>query len=318
MASSGSRLGRGLDSLISGGIGKSFTAKPAPSPAPAKKPDRKPRPKKAEEKPLASGGGFLELPLSKIEPNPYQPRKEAAQKQIEELAESIRSEGLLQPVVVRPAGERFQLIAGERRLRACRMLKLKRVPARVIEASDASSAVMALIENLQREGLNPIDESRGYASLMRDFDLTQEAVAERVGKGRATVANALRLLQLEKEIQGYISKELLSTGHAKVLLGVNDRPQRSLLARRIIEQKLSVRETEHLIRNMKGRKRPSLSTRSIPETELQAIRDLEKRIASQFSTPVKLKHTPKKGRIEIEYYGNDDLQRILELMGVNG
>ncbi|HTX65563.1 MAG TPA: ParB/RepB/Spo0J family partition protein, partial [Opitutaceae bacterium] len=141
--------------------------------------------------------GFQEVPLHLVEPSPYQPRKEIDPAQLAELAESIRAEGLLQPIVVRPAGGKFQLIAGERRWRAFQQLKLKSIPARVLDASDASSATLTLIENLQREGLNPIDEAYGYASLIRDFDLTQEQAAERVGKGRASVANSLRLLSLE-------------------------------------------------------------------------------------------------------------------------
>src|SRR5204863_6559457 len=139
---------------------------------------------------------------------------------------SIRAEGLLQPIVVRPVGDKFQLIAGERRWRAFQQLKIKSIPARVMTSSDASSASLAMIENLQREGLNPIEEAHGYASLIRDFDLTQESAAERVGKGRATVANSLRLLSLDPDLQGYVAKNLLSVGHAKVLLGIDDAAHR--------------------------------------------------------------------------------------------
>ena len=170
--------------------------------------------------------GFQEIPVHLVEPSPYQPRKDMDAGQLNELAESIRAEGLLQPVVVRQVGEKFQLIAGERRWRAFQQLKIKTIPARILEASDASSATLTLIENLQREGLNPIDEAYGYASLIRDFDLTQEQASERVGRGRATVANSLRLLSLDAEIQGYLAKGLLSVGHAKVLLGVEDPARR--------------------------------------------------------------------------------------------
>ncbi len=149
---------------------------------------------------------YRDLNIDAIEPNPFQPRRDFNEAHLAELAESICSEGLLQPIVVRKDGATYQLIAGERRWKACRQLNLKTIPARVVEASDASSAAISLIENLQREGLNPIEEAVGFASLLRDFDLTQEQVGERVGKGRATIANALRLLQLDKEVQGYIRK----------------------------------------------------------------------------------------------------------------
>ncbi len=196
-----------------------------------------------------------------VEPSPYQARREIAPEQLAELAESIRSEGLLQPIVVRRQGEKFQLIAGERRWRAFQLLKIRAIPARVVEASDASAASIGLIENLQREGLNPIEEALGFASLVRDFDLTQETAAERVGKSRAAVANSLRLLSLDAEIQGYIAKDLLSVGHAKVLLGVEDAARRAVLARRVIEEGLSVRQTEKLgtggqgVRRRPGRRR---------------------------------------------------------------
>lgn len=260
---------------------------------------------------------FREIPVQAIEPNPYQPRREIAEEKVKELADSIRSEGLLQPIVVRKVGDRFQLIAGERRWRAHQSLGLKTIAARIIEASDTSSAVISLIENLQREGLNPIEEAMGYASLMRDFDLTQEGVSERLGKARATIANALRLLQLDREIQGYLAKGMLSVGHAKVILGLDDPSQRLLLARRILETGMSVREAERQVKRLKSETFGKVGqTRSVPEMEATVIRDLERQLSSRLNTKVFLKHTPKKGRIVIEYYGNDDLQRILEKTGL--
>ena len=261
--------------------------------------------------------GYREIQVKDIVANPYQPRREIHSEQVEELAKSIQSEGLLQPIVIREKKGKFELIAGERRLRAFKHLKLPRIPARIIEASDASSATLALIENLQRENLNPIDEALGYASLVRDFDLTQEAAAKRVGKGRATVANALRLLTLGSEIQGYLSRRLISTGHAKVLLGLESAEHQKLLARRIIETGMSVREAEAKVRRLKDSSGPGGSKKGkAPEAEQTAIRDLEKRMGEHFNTRVALKHTPKKGRITIEYFGNDDLDRILEKIGL--
>jgi ParB family chromosome partitioning protein len=253
-----------------------------------------------------------------IEPSPYQARRVFPPEQLRELADSIRSEGLLQPVVVRKSGNKYQLIAGERRWRAFQELKLKTIPARVVEASNASAAALGLIENLQREGLNPIEEAHGYASLIRDFDLTQESASDRVGRGRATVANSLRLLSLDAEIQGFVGKGLLSAGHAKVLLGVADAPRRTLLARRIIEEGLSVRATEKLVQE--GRDQPTATpsrrTKGLTPKDAEAVAGIEKKLTSHLGARVAVLHTPKRGRIIIEYHGNDDLQRVLEKLGL--
>jgi len=227
-----SRLGRGLGGLIAA----ARPAQPVGTPAPATPVATPAAPVPAASvAPAVGAPGFQEIAVGLVDPSPYQARREIAPEQLQELAESIRAEGLLQPIVVRRQGERFQLIAGERRWRAFQLLKIKVIPARLVEASDASSAAIGLIENLQREGLNPLEEAQGYASLIRDFDLTQDTAAERVGRGRATVANALRLLSLEAELQGYLAKGLLSVGHAKVLLGVEPGAARTVLARRILE-----------------------------------------------------------------------------------
>ena len=318
MAKAKSRaLGKGLAGLISGNSNKA-TGTPVKKVAAkksaksAKATDSKAAFPVQEKRP-----DFLEIPVSKIEPNPYQPRRDFDESQLNDLAESIQSEGLIQPIVVRQAGEVYQLIAGERRWRAFKLLKHSKIPARIIEAGDASSASMALIENLQRESLNPIEEAMGYASLIGDFDLTQEQVAERVGKGRATIANSLRLLSLPEEIKGYLSSGLLSSGHAKVLLGLEEKDEQTLLARRIIEDGHSVRAAESLIISLrKSGKSKSSPSRQIPESEAAAITDIEKRMTSFLNTNVSLKHSPKKGRILIDYAGNDDLQRILEKIGL--
>ncbi len=320
------QLGRGLDSLIAGG------AKPGPEAAPpeeaaAKKKKSKPRPipKKREAQPppaaenplpAAAPPGFAEIPVDAIDPNPRQPRKETRPAQLAELAESIRSEGLLQPILARRKGARYELIAGERRWRACRSLGLKSIPAHLMDAGDASAAVISMIENLQRADLNPIEEALGYASLMSDFGLTQEAVSERVGKSRPAIANTLRLISLHREVQGYLAKGLLSAGHAKALLTLEDPAQQLLLARRVIEEERSVRETERLAAQWKTSRVPVSRNRPVPAAESGAVKDLEKRISSHFNTPVQLRHAAKKGRLIFEYFGNDDLRRILEKMGV--
>ena len=325
MAGSKSRLGRGLGGLISGGSapagkdsGRTAPSSKKKSAAPRGTTGEKAAPNSAPAPGLVEVTGYREISVSRIDPNPYQPRRDFDEEHLRELMDSIRSEGLLQPIVVRVVGERFQLIAGERRWRACRELAMKSVPARVIEASDSSSASISLIENLQREGLNPIEEAMGYSSLIRDFDLTQEAVAERVGKGRATVANGLRLLQLEEEIQGYLSRGLLTTGHSKVLLGIEDGESRLLMARRVIEEGLSVRALEKAVERLRRPRRNSAGgARIAPAPEMSAIRDLEKRISSTLNARVELRHSPKKGKLIIEYLGNDDLTRLLEKIGVN-
>ena len=321
MASSKSRLGRGLGGLISGTTGATANqAAPKKAAAPVRKATAN---KRAAPSVVASAAvaslGYREISIKDLVPNPYQPRREIDPKHVEELAKSIQSEGLLQPIVVRMQGKKFELIAGERRLRAFEYLNKKTVPARIIEASDASSATLALIENLQRENLNPIDEALGYASLVRDFDLTQEAVAERVGKGRASIANTLRLLSLGNEIQGFLSRRLISTGHAKVLLGLQSEEHRKLLARRIIETGMSVREAEQQVRLLKESTGNSKKAKAkSAEAEATVIRDLEKRIGEHFNTRCMLKHGAKRGKLTIEYFGNEDLDRILEKLGING
>ena len=310
-----SRLGRGLGGLIA--ASKAIHSSPTSSAAPAA--DSRSAAPAAAAAPVGAPG-YLELGVHLIEPSPYQARREIPAEQLNELAESIRAEGLLQPIVVRKVGDRFQLIAGERRWRAFQQLKIKSIPARVVEASNASAAAIGLIENLQREGLNPIEEAHGYASLIRDFDLTQENAAERVGKGRASVANALRLLSLDAELQGYLAKNLISVGHAKVLLGVEEAAYRTLLSRRIIEEGLSVRVTEKLAGAAKGTPKAAPGSRparsGVSPKDAAAVAGIERKLTSHLGARVAVIQTPKKGRIVIEYRGNDDLQRLLEKLGV--
>ena len=319
MAASKSRLGRGLGGLIAAA-------------APAKSPTAQAAAKSIGTLPSGAGGkkteasapttpGFDEIVVTHIEPSPYQARREIQAEHLTELAESIKSEGLLQPIVVRKLKEgKYELIAGERRWRAYQVLKLKTIPARVVEASNASAAALGLIENLQREGLNPIEEAYGFASLIRDFDLTQEQAADRVGKSRASVANTLRLLSLDAELQGYVSKGLLSFGHAKVLLGIENGAERAVLARRVIEDGLSVRATEKLVQDKKAGGSGTGSGKSGKKggspAEVAAITGIEKKLTSHLGARVALKHSAKKGQIVIQYAGNDDLARILEKLGV--
>jgi ParB family chromosome partitioning protein len=272
----------------------------------------------------ASSLPYQEILVSKITPARWQARREFDEISISGLAESIQSEGLLQPIIVRKTNTGFELIAGERRWRAFQKLALKSIPARIVEASDAATAVMTLVENLQREDLNPLDEALGLASLMRDFNLTQDAVAERVGKPRGTIANSIRLLSLDRETQGYLASGLLSVGHAKVLLSMDSADTRALVARRVIESGASVRATEALVKKFSATKfapEPSRSA-ATPDArnttrETEAIADIEKRLTSRLNTKVNVKHNARHGKIIIEYHGNDDLMRVLEKLGVN-
>jgi ParB family chromosome partitioning protein len=250
---------------------------------------------------------LIEITLGAIIPNPRQPRREFDETGIKELAESIRSEGLLQPITVRKVKDGYELIAGERRFRAFKLLGQKTITARVLEASDNASAVLALVENLQRTDLNPVEEALGVASLMRDFNLTQEAVADRLGKPRASIANLVRLLSLDREIQGYLGKGQLSTGHAKVLLGLENQAHRVQLARLVIEKGLSVRALEVEVKKVASTKKTDRK-----RTEKSVVEDVQKRLASHLSARVQVVQKGKKGSITIAYEGDDDLARLLD------
>lgn len=332
------RLGRGLGNLITNGSPQLFESSPgaaATSEAPLGKASSRaavlnttrknqPTAKAPAQQPSEGQEGlatlFRTIPLNWIDVNPRQPRREVAPEALHELAESIRSEGLLQPIIVRSKGGRYELIAGERRWRACQQLGLSAIPACILEVPDSASAVLALVENLQRENLNPIEEALGYASLMRDFEWTQEQVAERLGKrkARASIANSLRLLQLDREIQGYVSRGLITPGHAKLLLSVESEAPRLLLARRIVEGGLSVRETEQAVKRLQKRSSSALpSPQAVKNNAVAAaLRAVEQRLSAHFHAPVYLQHGPKRGKLVIEYQGEADLQRLLDKLGL--
>ncbi len=310
-------LGRGLGAIISGGAKKTADSgakklaegalKKSSSPASTQKDTR-----------IASHGLFTEVAIEKVIPSPYQARSEFDEKAISELADSIASEGLLNPLLVRQLRDgNYELLAGERRLRACRKIGLKKVIVCVQSASDASSAAKGLIENLQRSDLNPIEEARGILNMMESFHLTQEAAAQRLGKPRSSIGNSLRLLKLPEEIRGYISKGLISFGHAKVLMGLEDPVQQTILARKIIENDLNVRSTEDALRKMKtGSSSRISSNASTSAVQSAVIRDIQNKISTKLNATVEIKHAAKRGKIVISYLGNDDLQRILDIIGV--
>lgn len=260
--------------------------------------------------------------LDRIVPSPLQPRKHFTEDRLNELKDSIREHGIIQPLIVREVDGKLELIAGERRFRASQLLGLHEVPVIQRGASDRDVLEMALIENLQREDLDPVEEARAYDRLAREFGLRQEDIATRVGKNRATVANAIRLLELDDQVQGYLARGLITTGHAKAILGIKENEHQRVVAEQVIKRKLTVRQTETLVSQQlahtgtgNGKRRKAGAAANAPLLPVH-LADIEKRLREKFSTHVTVVHSDKKGRIEIEYYGDEDLDRILESLGM--
>ena len=263
--------------------------------------------------PETSGGGTRELPVDEIVANPYQPRTRFDDEAIQELAASIRATGVLQPVLVRrnPGGDGYQLVAGERRLRATIVAGLNKIPAIVREVADREMMELSLVENIQRENLNPIEEAKAYQTLVEKLGLTHDQVSERVGKQRVSITNALRLLGLPAEVQEMVSRETLSAGHARALLAI-DKPGEQLAAARYVQSKgFSVRRTEAFVR----RKLRRLHSRP-RAAKLDGLREWEIRLQQKFATHVAITPGRKGGKVEFEYYGQEDLERLFEAWGV--
>lgn len=256
--------------------------------------------------------GIREIDTALMKPNPFQPRKQFDQEKLEELAASIKEHGVVQPIVVRPKGEGFEIVAGERRWRASRMAGLKTMPAVVKEFTERQVMEIALIENLQREDLNPIEEAEAYEKLIREFGLTQEDLAKRLGKSRSQVANTLRLLHLTSGVRQSVAQGKVSMGHAKVLLSVSEGKRQEALARAIEEKGLSVRETEVLAKKDDAAPRPSKGGRKASKDP--SVSSLEAELGERFGTVVRIVSGENKGRVEISYYGQDDLKRLLDLL----
>jgi ParB family transcriptional regulator, chromosome partitioning protein len=259
------------------------------------------------------------VPLDRIRPCPLQPRKDFSAEALRELADSIREQGIVQPLIVRERDGYFELIAGERRWRAAQLLLLPEVPVIVRPADDRAVLEMALIENLQRENLNAIEEAHGYAQLAGQFQLTQEEISGKVGKSRAVVANALRLLKLPLPVQNFIREGRLSVGHAKVILGLTSEKDQKLVAERVIKEGLNVRQTEGLLARLQ--KRGSRPTTATPETVAAPAGDphvavLEDRLREVFATRVQLHYAEGKGTVEISFFSDEELERILQILGV--
>ncbi|MGD7653209.1 MAG: ParB/RepB/Spo0J family partition protein [Verrucomicrobiales bacterium] len=259
-----------------------------------------------------------DVPHSQVIPSPLQPRATFVEAPLEDLVESIRQHGIIQPLIVRKVDGKYELIAGERRWRASGKLGLETVPVIEREASDRDVLEMALIENLQREDLNPMEEAAGYVRLAKEYSLKQEEIAGRVGKSRATVANAMRLLDLHNDVQLLVARGSLSVGHAKAILAIKDQPSQLLAADQVIRRKLTVRAAEKLAQSLaNGGDTQGSSKKSAQSRELDVhIRAVANKLRGHLATHVAIQHGAKKGKIEIEYYGDDDLQRLLDLLGL--
>src|SRR2546428_6439817 len=293
MAKSG--LGKGLDALIG-----------TPVAAP-----------RAEV--VESGERVHQINLANIVPSALQPRKDFGRDALQELIDSIRQHGIIQPLIVRQIGARFELIAGERRWRAAQEIGLAQVPVIIRSASDMEVLELSLIENLQRADLNPIEEAQGYARLANEFGMRQEDIALKVGRSRAAVANALRLLDLHPQVQIWLAQNLVSVGHVKVLLALKAPEEQLLAAETVLRRNATVRSTERMVARLlgigRGRRKPRRGAGDSSVTST-AVEDLQNRLQQHLATHVTIHHGEKRGRIEIEYYGSDDLQRIVTALGL--
>jgi len=270
--------------------------------------------------PLAEQGNSSaneQTAIENIVPSPLQPRKHFAQGQLDDLIDSIRQHGIIQPLIVRKVNGKLELIAGERRWRASKEIGLATVPIRIREATDHEVLEMALIENIQRKDLDPMEEAQGYIRLAKEFKMKQDTIAKRVGKSRAAIANAMRLVELHPSIQDHVAQARLSVGHAKAILSIKDHETQCLAADQILKKSLTVRAAEKLARELANPTEEKPTPASTTSREADAvINQIQSTLRDRFATEVKVYHKPKKGKIELTYYGNDDLQRLLDLLGI--
>ncbi len=262
---------------------------------------------------IEEGEQVKEVSINEIRPNPYQPRKEFEQSAIEELAQSIKEHGIIQPLIVRKSIKGYELVAGERRLRAAKVAGLKEVPVVVKAYTDQQLMEIALIENLQRENLNPLEEAEAYDKLISHHDYTQEQLAQKIGKSRPHVANMLRLLQLPEKIRKMVSAAELSMGHSRALLGVTDKKLQQQLANDVVEKGLSVRQLEELVKQLNVSRE---TKKKKPAKNEPVLIEMEERLRSRFGTSVKIKKGSKRGKIEIDFYSQEDLERIIDMLNI--
>lgn len=294
-------LGKGLDSLIGGEFQKEAEVISG-------------RKKAAEKREAKNSQTEIMMKISQIEPNREQPRKQFEEDSLAELAESLKLYGVIQPLIVRKKDGYYEIVAGERRWRAAKMAGLKEVPVIIKAYSEREIAEISLVENLQREDLNPIEEAMAYQRLLKEFHLKQEEVAERVSKSRTVITNSLRLLRLDSKVQTMLIEGLITTGHAKVLLALDDQEQQILAAEKIVDERLSVRETENFVKQLLSPKAPK--EKKVLGNEI-LYHTIEDRMKEMIGTKVHIQRKDEdKGKIEIEYYSADDLERIMEIMGI--
>ncbi len=299
-------LGRGLGALL-GGLPASAPVAAAPSS------------NEASALPGSAPEGVRQVPLGSVRPCSVQPRKTFSAEALRELADSIREQGIVQPLIVRLRDGGYELIAGERRWRAAQLAGLTDVPVIVREADDRAALELALIENLQRENLNPMEEAQGFAQLIEQFQLTQEQAASRVGKSRVAVANALRLLKLAPELQAFVREGRLSVGHAKVILGLAGPEEQCLAADRVIRKGLNVRQTEDLVAHWHPRPTPESGAGKRVAAAAAAdphLQQLHQRLQERLGTRVDVRYRQGRGAVQIHFFSDDDLERVLELLGV--
>ncbi|WLD93384.1 ParB/RepB/Spo0J family partition protein [Alkalihalobacillus sp. AL-G] len=256
-----------------------------------------------------------EIKVSEVRPNPYQPRKSFDQKAIEELRDSIETHGILQPIVVRKSIKGYEIVVGERRYRAAKEAGLNKIPVLVKDLDEQKMMELALIENLQREDLNPVEEGQAYASLMQELELTQEQLAKRLGKSRPHIANHLRLLQLPALVQQLLAEKKLSMGHGRALLALKNKTKVSPLVQKVIKENLSVRQVEALVQRLN--ENVSRETKKHKKPKSVFVKEREAVLRERYGTSVTIKENKQKGKIEIDFFSKEDLERILELMEGN-
>ena len=302
-----SGLGKGLDSLIPMGMELEGIQKSAP---------KKAETPKTEEQELKAEESQVFLKISQIEPNRDQPRKQFDEDALTELADSIKQYGVLQPLIVQKKGEYYEIIAGERRWRAAKLAKLKEVPVIIKNYTPQEIMEISLIENIQREDLNPIEEASAYQRLIDEFHLKHEEIAERVAKSRSAITNSMRLLKLDKRVQMMLVEGEISGGHARTLLALEDQELQFTAAERIIEHKLSVRETEKLVKDLLKPKKSGKEQNVPDEATALIYKNLEEKIRGILGTKVSINRKDEnRGKIEIEYYSMDELERLMDLFG---
>lgn len=293
-------LGKGLDLLIPNAVGEA-----------------KVKNETGKEKTIAEEKGPETIvKITMVEPNRKQPRKNFDEDSLQELSESIKQFGLLQPILVQDRKDHYEIIAGERRWRAAKIAGLKEVPVIIRDYTDQEIVEVSLIENIQREDLNPIEEAQAYKRLLTEFNLKQDEVAERVSKSRTAVTNSIRLLKLSDEVQQMVIDDMISTGHARTLLAVEDKDEQYNLAQKIFDEKLSVRDIEKLVKNLH---KPAKAPKKTENKTMDAIyEDIQEKLKQKLSTKVTVTSKGEgAGKIEIEFYNNEDLDRLLEMIGNN-